>query len=106
MFFARRAVPIEGDELRAKLTNLFNKVAYEPGLWALTHMGSAKRVHVPTLCVTARHQSTNASDLVQRMLWEAGTKGFSQFGVGGFGQAKHPCCRRQVGDGLKVPNDD
>jgi hypothetical protein len=77
-----------------KLTNLFNEVAYEPRLWAIAHVRSAERVHVPTLSLTACHQGTNASDLVQRVLWEAIAKGLPQFGIGGFGEVEHPCCRR------------
>jgi hypothetical protein len=73
--------------LRAKLTNFFNEVAYEPGLWSLPHVRCAKRIDVPTLGLTACHQGTNASDLVQRVLWEAIAEGLSQFGIGGAGRS-------------------
>jgi hypothetical protein len=31
---------------------------------------------------------------------------FSHFGLGGVREVKHPCRRREIGNGLQVPNDE
>ena len=64
-------MPGERNELRAQLTNLLHKVAYQLGLWTLAYMRSAERINAPTLRLAAGDQRADAHDLMQRMFWEA-----------------------------------
>jgi len=97
---------VEGDELREQLSNLFDKIAYQPSLGSFTDVGRAERFYAPAFRLASRDQGAYARDLMKRVFGETRAKGFADRGVGCVAHVEHPRRGFEIRDGFQIPNDD
>jgi hypothetical protein len=57
-------MPIEGNQLRPQLADLFDKISDQLPLRSLAGMGRAQRIYAPALWLSACNQCANAGNFV------------------------------------------
>ena len=100
------AVAVEGYQLRAELIDAVDDGLDQLGLRPFIDTRGTDRRHPPSLGLPTGNQGADADDPVERMLREFRAEGLPNHVFRLSLQPIAPRNRREVGHGLKVPNED